>query len=206
MLKELEGGFSIRGVKIGVIPDSNHVEVVAAFLLHYHDAFVVLDPVISAKNGVPVITGKGLETMKERLLPLVDCITPNLDEASLLLDRRITDVSLMEQAAMDIAGMGPRAVVLKGGHLDGDPTDILVDGNAATHFCRKRSGKTVHGTGCILSSALLSYRVRGYELGAAFVAAEEFVGALIERSFQPKQNGYFYASAGMESWPSQRTS
>jgi hydroxymethylpyrimidine kinase/phosphomethylpyrimidine kinase len=194
ILEEVGKGFSLKGIKIGVVPDQEHLRAIVSFLRRNPDVFVVLDPVFSAKNGTSLITGKGLETVRNELLPLIDCLTPNLDEASLLLGRTVSDESSMENAAHEIAEMGPDAVVLKGGHLEGDPCDVLVDGTLTTFYRRRRIEKVVHGTGCIFSSALLSFHVRGSGLKDAFLSAERFVGRLIEKSFQPVKDGYHYAS------------
>jgi hydroxymethylpyrimidine kinase/phosphomethylpyrimidine kinase len=197
ILEEIERGFALRGVKIGVVPDQEHLHTIVSFLTRNPDVFVVLDPVFSAKNGASLITGEGLETLRNELLPLINCLTPNLDEASLLLGRKISDESSMEQAAREIAELGPDAVVLKGGHLEGDPCDVLVEDTlASTFYRRKRIEKVVHGTGCMFSSALLSFHVRGSGLKDAFLSAERFVGTLIEKSFKPREDGYYYASAG----------
>jgi hydroxymethylpyrimidine kinase/phosphomethylpyrimidine kinase len=198
VLQEAEMGFTIRGIKIGIIPQREHVETIADFVARHGDAFVVLDPVFAAKNGTRVTTGEAVMAMRERLLPLVDCITPNLDEAGILVGREIVDDAGMEQAAREVVRMGPKSAVIKGGHLDSDPIDVLCDGNEITRFRRKRIGKTVHGTGCIYSSALLSFCVQGHTLKEAFFAAEEIVGALIEESFQPQEDGYYYASPGIK--------
>ena len=194
ILEELEKDFSLEGVKIGAVPDQEHFRAIISFLTRNPDVFVVLDPVLSAKNHVPLVTDKGLDTLKNELLPLVDCLTPNLDEASLLLGKRVSDESSMEQAAREITEMGPDAVVLKGGHLEGDPCDVLVEGDQATFYRRKRVEKIVHGTGCIFSSALLSFRVRGSMLRDAFLSAEQLVGTLIEKSFRLGEDGYYYTS------------
>jgi hydroxymethylpyrimidine kinase/phosphomethylpyrimidine kinase len=198
MLGEIEKAFTLKGIKIGVVPDVLQIRAVAAFLERHRSAVVVFDPVMAAKNGLTLMTDSGRKVLKETLLPLVSCITPNLDETELLLDRKITDVEQMKEAAMDLSKMGPQSVIVKGGHLQGDPVDVLYDGIDTTVFEKRRIDKTVHGTGCLFSSTVLCYCVLGYSMMEAVFATEAKMEAYIESSFQPHSDGYSYVSVRHE--------
>lgn len=198
MLQRIGEDFTLAGVKIGVLADELHAEIAAEFLSACVEAPVVLDPVVAAKNGSRLITEEGVGAITERLLPLTTCLTPNLEEAQLLLGRKIDGVRAMEQAARDLVAMGPRSVVIKGGHLDGDPVDVLFDGTDVLTYGKKRIERTVHGTGCIFSSCLLSFLAKGYPMKAAFFETELAMERLIGASRQPGEEGYFYAFPGVD--------
>lgn len=197
MLERVSADFSVRGIKVGVVADAGHVERIAKFAAARKDVPLVLDPVISAKNGLRLMTDKALTVLIDRLLPLVRCVTPNLDEAAALLGRPIAGRKGMEQAARDIARLGPHNVVLKGGHLKGTPVDLLFDGKSCTTSTRKRIGKTVHGTGCMFSSALLSFLVLGYPVREAFLETEKLMDTLLGESCRVGEGEYFYAFPGV---------
>ena len=169
----------------------------AEFLAGREKLFVVLDPVIAAKNGTRLVTDDGITAMKERLFPLTTCLTPNLEEARLLLGAGIDGIGSMEAAAQDLVHMGPQSVVLKGGHLPGDPVDLLFDGRETTRYEKKRIERVVHGTGCIFSSALLALVARPYPMKEAFLETEQIMEKLIMESARPGSDGYFYAFPGI---------
>jgi hydroxymethylpyrimidine kinase/phosphomethylpyrimidine kinase len=193
MLQRAKEDFHLSGVKIGVLVDEGHVEIVAEFLSTEKGVPVVLDPVAAAKNGVRLVTAEGLKAMVARLFPLTTCLTPNLEEAQLLLGTEIRDVGAMERAARSLVAMGPRSVVLKGGHLPGDPIDLLFDGTDAVTCGKKRIARTVHGTGCIFSSSLCGFLALGHPLREAFLETEREMDRFIDESIQPGKGGYFYA-------------
>jgi hydroxymethylpyrimidine kinase/phosphomethylpyrimidine kinase len=193
MLDRVSADFPLKGVKIGVVPDGNHGALLADFLHRHQGIFVVLDPVIAAKNGMRLINEDGMEVLEERLLPLATCITPNLDEAEELLGRSIDNLESMEKAAKALRKRGAANVVIKGGHLAGEPVDLLFDGQAVHTFSRKRVGKTVHGTGCLFSSALLSFLVLGYPIREAVALTGRNMEEWIKGSAQFLEKGYYYA-------------
>jgi hydroxymethylpyrimidine/phosphomethylpyrimidine kinase len=193
MLERAAGSFSLSGIKIGVLPDAPHVERVVEFLAGQKGVPVVLDPVIAAKNNLRVITGRGFRALVERLLPMGPSVTPNIDEAEMLVRARIDDIDAMERAARAIAQKGPRHVFLKGGHLAGEPVDLLFDGTRTTTYTKGRIERMVHGTGCIFSSALLSFMALDYPVREAFLETERLVERLLPESHRPAEGGYYYA-------------
>ena len=147
-------------------------------------AFVIYDPVLAASSGDALAGAGFVAAVKARLLPLIDCLTPNLAEAAALLGVSVAeDEAAMARQGRALVALGPRAVLMKGGHLAGDEAvDLLVTADAARRFAAPRlASENLHGTGCTLSSAIAAHVVLGAKLAEAVAAAKEFVGASIER-------------------------
>jgi hydroxymethylpyrimidine/phosphomethylpyrimidine kinase len=147
-------------------------------------AFIVYDPVMIASSG-DALSGTGfVDAILHALLPLVDCLTPNLAEAAMLLSESIAkgEADMARQGAA-LLKLGPRAILMKGGHLDGDETaDLLVTENAVRRFAAPRlASQNLHGTGCTLSSAVAANIVLGALLPEAVAEAKTFVRRSIER-------------------------
>ena len=147
-------------------------------------AFVVYDPVMVASSG-DALSGAGfVEAVKQELLPLVDCLTPNLAEAAALLGEPIarSEADMARQGAA-LLKLGPRAALIKGGHLEGDEAvDLLVTANGVRRYVAPRiASRNLHGTGCTLSSAIAANVVLGAPLPEAVAAAKAFVREAIER-------------------------
>jgi hydroxymethylpyrimidine/phosphomethylpyrimidine kinase len=193
MLEKAGEAFLLSGIKVGVLPDAPHVERVAAFLAARKEVPVVLDPVVAAKNEVRLITEAGLKALVERLLPLGLSCTPNLIEAERLVKKKIENVDGMEAAARAISRKGAKHVLLKGGHLGGDPVDLLFDGTRITTYKRRRIERTVHGTGCIFSSGLCAFMASGYPVREAFLETERLIDGLLPESRRPGEGAYYYA-------------
>jgi hydroxymethylpyrimidine kinase / phosphomethylpyrimidine kinase / thiamine-phosphate diphosphorylase len=194
MLDSLRGAAQLSGVKIGALADGVHVEQVAEFVEGLEDVPVVLDPIIAAKNSTRLITDDGLRRLVESLFPLVDLVTPNLDEAARILGAPVEDEEGMKQAATVIATMGPKRVLIKGGHLAGDPADLFFDGDEFLVLRKERVDREVHGTGCAFSSLILAFVVLGYPFKEAFCETETLMGRLLGESYRISETGYFYTS------------
>jgi hydroxymethylpyrimidine/phosphomethylpyrimidine kinase len=165
-------------IKIGMLHAPEIVEVVAWAIDHYRIDHVVLDPVMVATSGDRLIEEATVDVLRRELFPRASLITPNLDEAALLLGRPLRGESDLEQAAVDLLAQGARAVLLKGGHLPGDQVvDLLAI--PAQPWLRLRSARiasrNVHGTGCTLSSAIASYLARGLALPQAVERARGYI-------------------------------
>ena len=146
-------------------------------------AFVVYDPVMTASSGDELSGAGFVEAVKGKLLPLVDCLTPNLAEAAALLGETVARSEAdMARQGRALMALGPRAVLMKGGHLPGDEAvDLLVTADAVRRFAAPRlASKNLHGTGCTLSSAIAAKVVLGAPLPEAVVAAKAFVREAIE--------------------------
>jgi len=146
--------------------------------------FIVYDPVMAASSGDALSGGGFVEAIRAKLLAEVDCLTPNLAEAAALLGEHVarTEADMTRQGRALIA-LGPRAVLMKGGHLEGDEAvDLLVTASAVLRFAApKLASNNLHGTGCTLSSAIAAYCVLGMALPEAVRLAKGFVNEAIER-------------------------
>lgn len=169
----------VHALKIGMLFSAEIIALVAKHLRQHPLPHIVLDPVIVAKSGHRLLLKQSVEAIKRELFPLATVVTPNLMEASELLDREVRTQADMEQAAADLAQMGPKAVLLKGGHLDGNCDDCLYirHPNEEIHwFSHARiPTRNTHGTGCTLSSALASFLAKGFPLPRAVECAKRYV-------------------------------
>ena len=175
--------FNIAAVKIGMLPNLEIVEAVADALIAFSPRFVVLDPVMISSSGDALVEPEAVTAMKTRLLPLVDCLTPNLSEAARLLGGGVAaDEAGMTEQALAQLKYGPRAVLMKGGHLESaDAVDILVTGVGTRRYAAPRvASRNVHGTGCTLSAAIAAHIVMGWRLEEAAAGAKTFVARAIE--------------------------
>ena len=161
--------------KTGVLPNARWGEGQAAF--------IVYDPVMAASSG-EALSGAGfVESVRERLLPRVDCLTPNLAEAAALLGEGIAESEAdMARQGSALIALGARAVLVKGGHLHGDEVvDLLVTADRVRRFAAPRlASKNLHGTGCTLSSSIAAHVVLGKPLAEAVAAGKAFVREAIE--------------------------
>jgi hydroxymethylpyrimidine/phosphomethylpyrimidine kinase len=148
-------------------------------------AHVVLDPVMIAKSGDPLLQPDARAALIEVMLPLAEVVTPNLHEASVLAGMPVATEKEMEEAARRIHARGPRTVLVKGGHLADSATDLLWDGRALTRFPGPRlDSNNTHGTGCTLSAAIAAGLAHGRPLADAVREAKAYVSAAIREGFQ----------------------
>jgi hydroxymethylpyrimidine/phosphomethylpyrimidine kinase len=172
----------VDAVKIGMIGTAEVAAAVADALRPHAGVPVVLDPVMVAKGGDRLLREDAVATLTTRLLPLASVITPNLGEAADLLGGApIRDRTGMEAAARALLRLGPRAVLLKGGHLGGtESPDLLSTGDGLAWFeGPRRASANTHGTGCTLSSALAALLAHGHPLSDAVAAAKTYVAGAI---------------------------
>ncbi|WP_075290911.1 bifunctional hydroxymethylpyrimidine kinase/phosphomethylpyrimidine kinase [Pararhizobium arenae] len=172
----------VDAVKIGMIANAVIAQAVADVLAGHRDIPIVLDPVMIAKGGAPLLANDAVEVLVRRLLPLATVITPNLPEAAALLgEAPATDRDGMAAQAGRLITLGPKAVLVKGGHLDqGDSPDVLVTGHDIRWFEGARiATANTHGTGCTLSSALAAELAKGAEIGDAVAVAKDYLRGAI---------------------------
>lgn len=168
-------GFTVRAVKTGMLWSADIVEAVAALVAAGVLPPPVVDPVMVATSGARLLEPDAVAAYEHRLLPLARLVTPNLDEAALLLGRRI-ERDGMEQAARTLHARHGCPVLLKGGHLAGDPLDLLVAGDAVHRFQGARVERVnTHGSGCTLSAAIAAGLARGERLEDACRQAIAFL-------------------------------
>jgi hydroxymethylpyrimidine/phosphomethylpyrimidine kinase len=165
-------------VKIGMLHSPEIVRVVAEALRHYGVRHVVLDPVMVATSGDRLIAPETVQVMVHELFPLTSVVTPNLDEAAALLGREIESAGQLEAAARDLLALGAPAVLLKGGHLQGDTViDVLAwrEGEVQRLQSARIASRNLHGTGCTLSSAIAAHLALGETLPRAVALAREYI-------------------------------
>ncbi len=175
----------IDSVKIGMLHDSDIVEEVAKRLQQTAIPWRVLDTVMLAKSGDPLLSERAVKTLRERLLPQVSLITPNLAEAAALLDCKISrDENEMRQQGRALLEMGCQAVLMKGGHLiDEESPDWLLTPELEQRFSAPRvPTKNTHGTGCTLSSALAALRPRHQDWITTIHEARQWLQGALEQA------------------------
>jgi hydroxymethylpyrimidine/phosphomethylpyrimidine kinase len=182
----LARGFPIRAVKTGMLGGAAQIEAVLLALISL-DASVplVVDPVMVATSGRRLLHEDSMDFLTEGLFRQAALIAPNLDEAAVLLDTPVTTRAEMEEGARELAGAYKCAVLLKGGHLEGEAADVLIEKNEVTWFeGRRHEGVHTHGTGCTLSAAITAGLAQGLALREAVARGKQFVAAAIENHFR----------------------
>ncbi len=195
-------------VKIGMLHSPEVIEMVARKLTQWKCPNIVLDPVMISKSGDKLLRDDAVKALKTILIPKAFIITPNLPEASVLLDRKVTTPEDMIRAARDLANLGCTNVLLKGGHLTGDDSaDLLFQKDKDT--LTKLPGIRIdtpnsHGTGCSLSSAICAGLARGLELETAVKNAKAFItGALKAGAAYTTGKGHGPVHHFYDLWPEQ---
>jgi hydroxymethylpyrimidine/phosphomethylpyrimidine kinase len=152
------------------------VELVAKKIREYRIDRLVVDPVMIAKSGDPLLSEQARETLRRELLPLAYIVTPNLPEAEVLTGKRVRTLKEMNEAAERIHDMGASYVLIKGGHLKGEAVDILYDGKETATFSDARvPTKNTHGTGCTYSSAIATLIADSIDVHGTVGKAKAFI-------------------------------
>jgi len=173
----------VDAVKTGMLASPVLVELVAAALAGV-DAPLVVDPVGVSKHGDALLQQDAVEVLRTRLLPLATVATPNLPEVEMLTGVRVETEADLRRAADAVLVLGPRWVLVKGGHLDGEAVDLLTDGTDE-HLLRapRLDNRHTHGTGCTLASAIASRLALGDDVPAAVADAKEYVTGALRGGF-----------------------
>jgi hydroxymethylpyrimidine/phosphomethylpyrimidine kinase len=176
----------IAAAKTGMLDRAHIVETVAERVHRRRIPNLVVDPVLLAKDGTPLLHGRGGDALKKRLLPQALVVTPNVPEAEALSGVSIRDGDSLREAARRIRDLGVPGVVIKGGHREGEPVDTLLWNDEFFEFPGPRlEGAPVHGTGCIYSSALAARIALADALPAACEYAKQFVLRAIGGAWSP---------------------
>lgn len=183
-------------VKIGMLSNTAIVEAVAKALHDYKPSFIILDPVIVSSTGHRLLSIEAQETIKEKLIPIADLLTPNIPEMKALTDSPLSSLEEKKEAAQQLFKLGAKAILLKGGHEEGEvKTDVLflshrVSKSPSHRVAETTSSESVsmsvyssetvvtkntHGTGCTLSSAIAALIARGLSLEDAISEAKNYV-------------------------------
>lgn len=177
-MKAVFEDLDIRAVKIGMVGNEAAIHAVADGLDRWNNAPVVLDPVMVAASGDALLEPDAERALKDRLLPLADILTPNLPEAARLLGvPPVESERAMHEQAEALHKLGPKAVLVKGGHGTGDEAlDIFFDGEHRARFTALRiSTKNTHGSGCTLSSAIAAKLAHGLDIESAVREAKVYL-------------------------------
>ncbi|MDY0040062.1 MAG: bifunctional hydroxymethylpyrimidine kinase/phosphomethylpyrimidine kinase [Desulforhabdus sp.] len=172
----------VDAVKTGMLSSAAIISKVTAELKRLNVSNLVVDPVMIAKSGDRLLREDAVESLIKDLFPLALVVTPNLHEASALTGLEVTAPEDMKQAARQIKSFGPRYVVIKGGHLEGSPMDLLYDGERFMEFTNVRHDTPhTHGTGCTYASAIAAGLARRLSMQKAVEMAKEYISGAIAR-------------------------
>ena len=176
--------FDVDACKVGMLFSPRMVDLVAERIKRRKIPNVVLDPVMRAKNGEELLRPPAVKRMIKSLIPNVTLVTPNAQEAEALTGVCVEDGKSAREAAKALVDMGARYALVKGGHMEGEPVDVLFDGREFHEFKGKRQDKVMHGTGCVLSAAIAAKLALGDDVREAVEFAKGYVSKAIERSLR----------------------
>jgi hydroxymethylpyrimidine/phosphomethylpyrimidine kinase len=176
----------VDAAKTGMLATAEIIEAVAGALRGHGINRLVVDPVFVSKGGDSLLMPDAVAALRTHMLPLAEIVTPNLHEAGGLLGGRIETIDEMKEAARSLRSLGPRAVLVKGGHLSGErAVDVMFDGTDMIEIDGPRFDTTdTHGTGCTLAAAIAARLAHGDKLEPAVRFAKRFVGNAIERGLR----------------------
>ena len=175
----------VQAAKTGMLSSSAIIDAVASAIEDFDLRNLVVDPVMVAKGGTRLLHEDAVEALRTRLLPLAAVVTPNLPEAEVLLGRRIESLEERRQAARDLVAMGARAAVVKGGHAQGDATDVFCDASHLVELPAPRiATANTHGSGCAFSAAIAAGLAKGSGPLDAVRDAKRFITAAIAESIE----------------------
>jgi hydroxymethylpyrimidine/phosphomethylpyrimidine kinase len=179
------GDVAVDAVKTGMLGSAAVVVAVAGALAAHRVRRLVVDPVLHASGGRPLLGRGGARALLQYLVPLAEVVTPNLAEASVLVGFPVRDVAAMEAAARALVAAGARAAVVTGGHLGGAAIDVaLVDGVVHRLHATRIAGPSPHGTGCTFAAAIAAERAKDVPLAEAIRIAKRYTRGCIRRAFQ----------------------
>jgi hydroxymethylpyrimidine/phosphomethylpyrimidine kinase len=177
-LEAVAGDLGVDAAKTGMLADADIVTAVADGARRHGLAQLVVDPVCASKHGDALLADTAVDALRTEILPLAEVATPNLGEVALLTGVEVRDAGDLPDAAEAVHALGPRWVVVKGGHLsdNDDAADVLFDGQQSVRLASERlETADTHGTGCVFSAAIAAHRGRGDDVVDAVRAAKTFV-------------------------------
>lgn len=179
-IRDVLTDIGVDAAKTGMLSSRPIVEAVAESVETYQIPNLVVDPVFVAKGGDRLLAEDAVDGLGKLLIPLATVVTPNLYEAGALTGMEVTTAAHMRDAAMRLFEMGPRYVLVKGGHLEGEAVDLLYDGTDFADLAGERIDSVhTHGTGCTLSAAIAAELAKGSGVLEAVTAAKRFVAGAI---------------------------
>jgi hydroxymethylpyrimidine/phosphomethylpyrimidine kinase len=177
----------VAAAKTGMLANAEIIAAVAEGVERHRIDPLIVDPVSASKHGDPLLRPDAVDALRDRLLPLAEVVTPNLGEVALLTGVEVKEVDDLPRAAEAMLALGPKWVLVKGGHLpdNADAVDLLSDGATTLEVASERlDTRDTHGTGCTLAAAIAAYRARGLDVPDAVAAAKRFVTGAIRRGIR----------------------
>lgn len=172
-----------NAAKTGMLSSTPIIQNVADRLEAWGIPHLVVDPVMQSKGGVALLQPDALESLKKDLLPLASVVTPTIAEAETLVNRRIASPAHAQEAAKTIAALGPKTVIIKGGHLEGSPTDLVYHDGIFTPFEGTRvDTNNTHGAGCTFSAAITAFLALGLPTLESIRLAKSYIQNALEQS------------------------
>lgn len=205
-IKVIFDDIKVDAIKIGMVSKIESIQAIGEELRKIKDLPpVILDPVMISKSGFNLLSKDAKETLIKELFPLATLITPNLPEAEEILGIKITNIDEMKEAAIKLRELGAKSILVKGGHLEDDATDLLYHEGKFTYLSQERiDTKHTHGTGCTLSSAIAANIAKGLDIEEAVKLAKEYITMAISNGFElgkgvgPTNHFYkLYKNSGM---------
>jgi hydroxymethylpyrimidine/phosphomethylpyrimidine kinase len=173
-----------NAVKTGMLSGRSIIQNVADRLVAWGIPWLVVDPVMVSKSGAPLLQPNAVDALKSDLLPLASIVTPNLAEAEILANMSITTPEDIREAARRIAALGPQIVIIKGGHLEGPPVDLVFDGIEFLPIEGERIQTTnTHGTGCTYSAAITAFLAHGLQPIESIQLARRYLESALRHSY-----------------------
>ncbi|WP_352420417.1 bifunctional hydroxymethylpyrimidine kinase/phosphomethylpyrimidine kinase [Proteiniborus sp.] len=173
----------VHALKIGMVSQIETIKVISGKLKQYSPENIVVDPVMISKSGYDLLAPEAKETLIKELLPLATIATPNIPEAQVISGMSINSLKQMEEAAIKIHSLGAKNVLIKGGHMEDDATDVLYNGDKFIYFKSERiNTKNTHGTGCTLSSAIASNLAKDFTIEESVANAKDYITTAIKHS------------------------
>lgn len=193
-LKALFEDLNPQYVKIGMTANVTIIHTISSILKEYRPSFIVLDPIMISSSGFSLLENDAIEALKKELFPLCSLLTPNIPETYVLCEEKSLLNTDLEKAGQFIRETyGCQAVLIKGGHNEGHPTDILVMEKEIHFFSEERIvTPNTHGTGCTLSSAITAFTARNYTLPTAVKEAKSY----LTRALSAGANIHFGSGTG----------
>lgn len=182
-IKSVLDDIGADAIKIGMLFDAKIIEAVSETVGKYVPSNLVVDPVMLAKNGDPLLKKDARETLIKLIFPIASVVTPNLDEAEAICGGEIRNDEDIKNALKEIRSKGPAYVIIKGGHYGKEAVDFFYDGIEVTPIRGKRiESRNTHGTGCTFSSAIAALLARGFSPLEAARRAKLFIARAMENA------------------------
>ena len=171
-------------VKIGMVSSAEIILDIVEMLKRYNPKYLVVDPVMISKSGYSLLKPEAKGNLIRYLIPMAYLITPNVPEAEEITGIEIKSLDDMKMVGEKIMALGPKYVLMKGGHLEGDAIDVLIGKDVFEVYKSKRiNKKNTHGTGCTISSAITAHLALGYDIKEAVALSKKYITEAIEHSF-----------------------